>query len=602
MATVPATVACRREGGYFEAPSPNGVLMRRAELVIASIAASVVVVYGVRLHAFFMGPDAGPVGFDEGYIAAIGERLIDGRWLPYVDGASHRGPLLYWATAVFELGFGRFSWNALRALSALSCVVTLLALFALGVVARRPLAGAVAALVHGYFLLFVLQPGTGIALNGETLAAPLSVLALLATAIGLSRRSASIEHLAVGGAFACAAMLAKQTALLVLVPLWLWVIAVVRSDQLLERSARRWRIAAPGLGFAVPLGLVLGRYAAAGELGTFFYWFYGYNVEIYMRPYAEQSTNAVVTDWITRESLPVIAVVLVLVWSLAKALAPLARLGRGRAAALYAEEGLEVTVALGALVTLVSALAPLRFWGHYFVVVSPWFALLVGLRGHDAVLADHPRVQLVRHALVALGLGGFVGWALDARLRGLDADRAAGLWPPPTPEPLCDAVHRWAPSESDPIFVWGFDGDLYVTCRRPPASRYTYTTLVAGIVPPYWHRRDDALVARDAVPTLARELDAVSPRVVLDIPAKLAGHGIASAPAVEAVLRARYCRQPVVAGRGFRVATPWVLKGAEACPELPPEDATAKPASPFPFRLELFAPRADSPKPEEEKP
>ena len=567
----------------------------RAELVIATVATLVGVVMAVLIHGFFIRADVGAVGFDEGYIAAIGERMIDGRWLPYTDGASHRGPLLYWATALAEAIGGRFSWTALRVLTLLCTVATLITSFGVGVAARLPLAGAIGALATAYFGMFVLTPSTGIALNGEMIAAPLAVTALLLTTVALCRggsRRRQRTLVALAGAAASASMLAKQTALVVVAPLALWVAAAAWSDDELDRRERWQLLLLLAAGWATPLFLVMLRYVIAGELGTFWYWFYGYNAEIYMRPYGDGAANQAITNWITAESIPTFAVCIALVWSLAKTAAPLARIRSGGVAKEYAAIGLEATVALIATFTLAAAMAPLRFWGHYFVVAAPWFGLLVGIRGEAMLTSLDRRTHLVRYAIVAAGLAGFVGWALHARLNGLNDERRAGIWKSATPDPICAAIHKHS-TEADPIFIWGFDGDLYITCRRKPASRYTYTTLVAGIVPPFWsvHRKD--LVARGSRQTLATEIATIRPPLILDIPAKLGGMSITEVPRVSEVVRKHYCELESIDGRGFRVAYPWVLKSDEPCPPPPERRKSPKDAVRMPFRLDLFAPKKE---------
>ena len=64
------------------------------------LALVVSVVVTLRAHAHFLLPYATPVSNDEGYISALGLRMIRGHWLPYVDGVSQRGPITYWLAAI----------------------------------------------------------------------------------------------------------------------------------------------------------------------------------------------------------------------------------------------------------------------------------------------------------------------------------------------------------------------------------------------------------------------------------------------------------------------------------------------------------------------
>src|ERR1043165_130300 len=78
-------------------------------LLVCGIAA----LYGLRAAWFFYAHNA-PVHFDDGYVTAVGERLLSGHWLPYVDAASHRGPVMYWLAALAQALGGRMEWYGVR--------------------------------------------------------------------------------------------------------------------------------------------------------------------------------------------------------------------------------------------------------------------------------------------------------------------------------------------------------------------------------------------------------------------------------------------------------------------------------------------------------
>ena len=71
--------------------------------------------------------------------------MIEGHWLPYVDAVSHRGPVLYWIAAVVQAIAGGYSWMAMRHAALFFAEANVLLLFAVGAVARRPLAGFIGA-------------------------------------------------------------------------------------------------------------------------------------------------------------------------------------------------------------------------------------------------------------------------------------------------------------------------------------------------------------------------------------------------------------------------------------------------------------------------
>ena len=87
--------------------------------------------------------------------------------------------------------------------------------------------------------------------------------------------------------------------------------------------------------------------------------------------------------------------------------------------------------------------------------------------------------------------------------------------------------------------VNGFDAEFYVTCRRHPLSRYVYSTLVSGSVPPDWgiHREWSA---RGSIDTLLEELERARPELILDSRTRLSGT-VSGRPCTRPWLRA--CRR-----------------------------------------------------------
>lgn len=112
--------------------------------------------YSVRAALFFLGVDAA-LHFDEGYIATFGERMLDGRFLPYVDAVSQRGPVLYWLASIAQWVGGRFEWTGIRHLAFLCFVLASLGVLLAGVAARQAFVGAVASLLFVVTMVAVLS-------------------------------------------------------------------------------------------------------------------------------------------------------------------------------------------------------------------------------------------------------------------------------------------------------------------------------------------------------------------------------------------------------------------------------------------------------------
>lgn len=521
-----------------------------------------------RLHVFFWD-HAGQYGGDDGYTMALGERLIDGHYLPYVDGCSHRGPVLYWAAAVAQLVTGRFGWMGARLLCAVTTSTTFLGVFAIGVVARRPFGGAIGALFFAWSALTVLAVSPGFAITGEGVASPLAVLALLFTSVGLLRIESPrprLGALLVGGVLAALAGLAKQTALPIVVPLTVWTVAHCSRPYTGGLGIAPAVSALIG-GFLGTLGLVILRYLVAGQLHAFVYWYYTYNSRIYMSPYNGVKLLDAFTGFMYEQPWVVGGFMMGTAWSIVRVLVPPPS-GYGRGLNLlraYAAAGLECTAAWIALALYASAVAPMRFWPHYFLPVLPFFGLVLGLRGEQALPFDvnGRRAPLASFALLLAAVCA-LGFCVDRRLSRLRFEAAQGVWRAEKHEPVCDVIDQNSEPE-DPLFVWGFSGDLYLTCHRHPASRYVYLTLVAGIVPPDWNNVREDRVAEGARENLVSDLKERRPPVVLDVPAGMGEISFTQIPVVAPFIQANYCKAREIRVAHQGIASVWIRRDLPRC-------------------------------------
>lgn len=236
-------------------------------------------------NLIFMRPAACLNRWDEGYIAAFAGRMLDGQMLPYVDAVSQRGPLLYWLAAI-AVGLGdRMSWMPIRVCALASMLITVTLTFLAARRAGRATAGAIAAIGAVAAFLLMVEPLDGLAFNGEHALNVFAAASLLCVTAALARARPSVWLVFAAGAAGAAGALCKQVGLSTLAPVGLWIACAAATRPGLTRRAR-WAIA---LSFAggviVPPLLTIARYAAAGELGTLWYWLYTYNAEVYMHPF-----------------------------------------------------------------------------------------------------------------------------------------------------------------------------------------------------------------------------------------------------------------------------------------------------------------------------
>jgi len=259
----------------------------RLRWLVPGLALAVALVVLVRAHLHFFFPWAGPVSNDEGYISALALRMIHGRWLPYVDGVSQRGPIIYWLAAFAMKVGGQFSWLPIRWLALLSGIGAVLLSFFVAAEVATPLAGGVAALFLTYFLSYELNPWDGIGYNGEIVGIQFVLGSLLLVAraqregaLALPRRD---RVLFAAGALAALAGLSKQMTLIHAGPSLLWLALGAPGDG--RPLARRLRdVAVFGAGASVPYAVVFAVYAATGHLRDFVYYYQRYGRDIFMAP------------------------------------------------------------------------------------------------------------------------------------------------------------------------------------------------------------------------------------------------------------------------------------------------------------------------------
>jgi len=328
--------------------------------------------------------------------------------------------------------------------------------------------------------------GGGLGMCGEWMALPLLASSLWAAASALRRAPAGRRRMALlvlAGALAALAALAKQTIGVAAGPIVLWALAQGWAEVPRARAALRGP-AAFILGWLAVVGAVVAFFGAHHALRELVYWTTTYNTEIYMQPYAGRVGPVIGRFLISHPavSLPFAGLLAAVIALAARG----RREGPPGLAAAYARAGFEITAALEMVALFAVALLPARFWWHYFMVVWPWAGLCVGVLV-EALLRRLASRRAAAQVAVAGAVAGALVIAGVVRLVHIERARARGAFSEAKTSAICPELDRLSPA-GEPMFVWGFDGDLYIDCKRPPAARFTYLTLVAGIVPPYWRQ------------------------------------------------------------------------------------------------------------------
>jgi 4-amino-4-deoxy-L-arabinose transferase-like glycosyltransferase len=476
---------------------------------------------------------------DESYIAALAYRMIEGQWLPYVDGVSHRGPVLYYVAALWLRAFG-VTLDAVRALAFVSSASVAILVFVVGRAAYRPFVGAVAALVWviasvGWDLL----PGDGIAFNGELLANVFALGALACITVGLrDRAQPRSTFLFAGGLLASLGVLTKQTAIVTVLPFLIWVTAAaVARTEWRPRARAQWVLLFAS-GLCLPFCIICIRYAVAGELSTFWYYFVTYNRDVYMAPYRDSSVFERLGTSVA-PSLPIASLMAALAVGFTSNLFR-RRAARGKIADSIDNNGFALTLILQTVLVGLTVNAPMRGFGHYLLSLFPWTGLLAGHLLERTVFRATRHMLPATLMLIVLASAAQWGWSHQYGPRLSHSKQ----WPPVNSHdtPLCQYLHART-DDWDPVFVWGFYAEPYVSCRVSPATRYVYTTFNAGVVP--WaestlEEENDRAVSGSRT-ILLRELELSKPKIIVDAKGSLMGRSIRRYRELASYLDEHYC-------------------------------------------------------------
>ena len=553
-------------------PLPKGFTRQDVPAIVLVL---ITLVMTSLLFGFFMVPYSLQVNFDEGCEAAAVERVISGRWLPYVDASAIRGPFLYWTQAVVHVLTGRFEYTGTRVLALLCALVVVVTTFLTGWGAGWPLAGAIGGAAYLFVIGTVYLPGGGMGVVGESVAIAYLTTAFCLVAYGLYRarsERARITFLALGGFFVGIAGLTKQTMAGACVPLFLWIFARSIGERLESASSGSvryapWttivmrRLLPFGAGGLALVALVLLRYAAAGEFKTFVFWSTTFGAKVYMQPFEGRVTE-LMSQWFFGEPWAIFGVALALTVALGRPFAAIKAPSLAAVRLGLPDSAFELTVGLMAVTSLASAALPLRIWPHYFMPVYPFFGLVVGTLV-ERLLRRGGGVPWFAQSAAVVVLGGSLIASATTRLHSLRQERARGSWGNPRPDPVCTEIDRIAGPGRDPIFVWGTAGDLYITCQRPSVTMFTSTMIIAGIVPPSW-TPEPSRVAPGIHDILLRELSTHPPPVLLDHPMS-PGASMMDFGFLSNFVKQRYCRLGKVTDKRGVLLTFYARKDLQAC-------------------------------------
>jgi hypothetical protein len=447
-----------------------------------------------------------------------------------------------------------------RVLSLTSLLVSMTAGYAAAAVAGRAVSGAILSLVMASVFVVSYPPIDGIAYSSEHLLNVFAMLALLcatmATRPGRGPRASLWAFCA--GASTMLAALSKQFGIVLAAPLGLWFAARAFED----RSGRDRSTLAFFGGLLVPFVALIARYAASHALGALYYYTITYNLDVYGAALQGAARTQAIRDaFLDRYDFLIFLAPLI-------GLAGAALLTPGSTfrdrLSRYGWHGFDHTVVLSLALVLAVSNTPLRNFRHYYVIIVPWAGLAGGVVVERAFLAQRDTskwLSEVRRAIVLVPLLvlAHFGWRLRVEQYRKDPN-IQGSFQTSSWE-ICNFLRKTT-KPTDSIFIWGFDPAPYTACDRRSASRYVYTTVVAGFVP--WveasRAEEDARAAPGSRGILLEELRQNRPAVIFDSPGSMNGRSMLAYEGLKEFLTQNYCKSTVNLG-----PTTWIRKGRGGC-------------------------------------
>ncbi len=483
---------------------------------------------------------------DEGYAAALGERLLEGYKL-YQGAISQRGPLMYY---VFEALDWIDGWDNIMALRFWALGLALAHVGLVYWAARKLLsstAAGIAVAVSGYALAFGYPPEDAIAINGEALQLPALMVAVVLGALAVRDApgsTARLKKLLFTGFLLGIAISIKQSVALHPLPILVYLLVDAHRR---KQPAKRFLLDAFALGAAclvVPVFFILHAWAQ-GTLSDLYYYCVTYNSHVHMRPSPKHFTWLPTFFFrLTLQTLFLIVTVLLFGGGLAymRRRVRAARRADGFSEKLWAllrGFGPQQYIALHLVLGVFSATIMYRFFPHYYLQAAPFMALSVGGLVASWSTRRNEHAWTLRAMTVA-----FSCFVLFASIMGCDfGERVDGRVA--HDRTIQDAAKFITASTKpdDKIFVWGFSPWIYGYSHRRPAGRYVFETYVTGFVPWYWEKLslEKARIVPGSTEALLGDLDREKPAIVVDAGSIMMARPMRGYEKPNAWLHAHYC-------------------------------------------------------------
>lgn len=484
---------------------------------------------------------------DEAHEAIVADRWLDGL-IPYRDTLEHRGPLTAVLFALLFLLGQRYNFRALhKALTGLHLLTAVL-IFRIASLLGDAGAGVFSAACFAVFSILIGGPDAA-TFHANHLAMLFSAAGVWLYVSGVMK-ARPLSFLGSGALFACA-FLSKQPAGMDFAAalVFLFVLGKIRSD---FRVAAGYAALMCG-GFLAVFLAAAGYFYLHGAFKEFWFYFWTFNTRFYIpaQPLGERILSALAYPFVADPFNPnmfrkgwIASFCLV---------AFVMRLFAGKPPGETPPQQLRRMFGFFLLLWFLFSYGGFalsgRRYSQYFLQCIPPLSIISGIMfsewwGWGVQLWKknrQARGEIIVLLVFVTLYSGYWGRQLLAR------SEAYSHW---SWNPLATDVTRYIQSNSQPrdsIFIWGFYPEFYAAARRRPASRYTVTSPLTGILLPHTLDPEGKRLSPEvpgAWDLLMQDLEASMPALILDTaPGNLRGQAAAPVekyPRLKAFLEAHY--------------------------------------------------------------
>ena len=456
---------------------------------------------------------------DEAVSACIANVIVDGG-VPYLDAIDHRGPVTYYAYALIFQVFGKNNMQAIHIGLSMLLLCVAIVIYACGAFVANTRSGLFATLCWGILSFGAFREGDMLAAHTEYLVVFFTAMAAYCLLRSISDHN--ILLLVLCGACYGIAFFAKQPAALDLVAAFafLALLAFFRKNHAKLLPARLFFMTC---GFLFVGVCVFTYFYTQDAFQDLFFYFWTYNTRYYVTEAKflshVRSTFASLKHLYTKFFFVSVLFFSGSFYSIYDFFIVKPRYR------VFSMKDWHIFFVLLSCAAVLGASLSGRAFGHYYIQLLPALCIISGIaveKLHELIQGFFTRaaVQKYESANLIVALV-FIACCLSSPFLPL-IPRLYHSMPNKHINEQEENVVQYIKStgtKDERMFVWGFYPEIYVLSERMPASRYTFTNVLTGLIP--WTNIEEGIDTTYAIvpgtwDILMRELHQNKPSLIVD--------------------------------------------------------------------------------------